>query len=284
MIEYPEAATIAGQITATLAGRRIAEAMRGNTPHKFAFYSYDADKYARILAGRTMGAARAHGGHIVVRVEPGYALVLGGGGERIFLHQDARTLPKKHQFLLRFDDGDYLSVTVQMWGFIKLLEQSDVETGAFACQHGIAPLSDAFTQEYLDGLFAALPADDPSSIKYFLISKPGILGVGNGYTHDILFRSGLHPRRRAASLTVAEQQALHAAIRTTLSQATELGGRDSERDLFGRPGGYHCLLASTGAGTPCPRCGTPIAKIQFLGGASYLCPRCQPEGSIDASA
>jgi formamidopyrimidine-DNA glycosylase len=61
----------------------------------------------------------------------------------------------------------------------------------------------------------------------------------------------------------------------TLRAAVEAGGRTSELDLFGRPGGYARILDSASAGQPCPVCGAAIEKIQFMGGASYFCPSCQ---------
>ena len=99
--------------------------------------------------------------------------------------------------------------------------------------------------------------------------------MGNGYLQDILFLAKLHPRRRAASLTGDEKQALYDAIRTVLFQAVDQDGRDTERDLYDRPGRYQRILDSRTAGQPCPECGTKIEKISFLGGASYFCPHCQ---------
>ena len=68
---------------------------------------------------------------------------------------------------------------------------------------------------------------------------------------------------------------LYEAIRETLKQAVELGGRDTEHDLYNRPGRYQRVLERSKVGKPCPECGTRIEKIQYLGGASYYCPRCQ---------
>src|SRR5512134_4006512 len=104
MIELPEAITIAQQIEQTLLGRRIREGDRGNAVHKFAFCNRPPEQYAEILAGKTIGRCAADGSHIIVRIEPGYALVLGGGGERISYHTTAQMLPKKRQLLLRFED------------------------------------------------------------------------------------------------------------------------------------------------------------------------------------
>jgi formamidopyrimidine-DNA glycosylase len=72
-----------------------------------------------------------------------------------------------------------------------------------------------------------------------------------------------------------EQRALYKAVRETLKQAVDLGGRDTEHDLHDCPGHYKKLLDSRNVGLPCPECGTPIQKQAFLGGAIYFCPKCQ---------
>ncbi|OGO06295.1 MAG: hypothetical protein A2Y73_00820 [Chloroflexi bacterium RBG_13_56_8] len=140
---------------------------------------------------------------------------------------------------------------------------------------GVSPVSDAFTYEYFEGLLESPEAKPTTSAKAFMISEPGIAGVGNGYLQDILFRAKIHPRRRVTDLSQAERRALYDATRETLMQAIELGGRDTERDLYDRPGRYEKILDSSSKGKPCPRCGTEIEKIQYLGGASYFCPGCQ---------
>ncbi|NLD42100.1 MAG: endonuclease VIII [Chloroflexi bacterium] len=277
MIELPEAHTIAQQIEGTLGGKVIAAGLRGNTPHKFAFYSGTPEHYAEILAGKTVAGARAHGRCIVVDVEPGYALVLGEGGERILYHRDASTLPAKHHLLLSFTDGTHLSVSVQGWGAAQLVPRAELATRSQAGPERVSPLSDAFTLQAFNGLWDRLAPDDTSSVKYLAISKPGIWGLGNGYLQDVLFRAGLHPRRRALGLDADERRSLHEATVAVLREATALAGRDTERDLFNQPGGYTRVLDSTKVGTPCPVCGTPIEKTQYLGGACYFCPACQPQ-------
>ncbi len=195
-----------------------------------------------------------------------------GGGERIALHRDEKTLPKKHQLLLGFTDGGFLTVTVQGWGSAMLFHQSEVADHPWVGKPGISPLSDAFTFEFFDGRFSELKENDASSVKFFMVSKPGVWGVGNGCLQDILFRARIHPRRRALDLGADQRRALYAAIRETLRQMVALGGRDSELDLYGQPGAYRRVLSSETIGKPCPECGAPIEKIQYLGGASYFCP------------
>ena len=275
MIELPEATIIARQMTVELNGRRIRSGIRGNVPHKFAFYSRPPEAYEAILAGRVMGRTRPHGSAIVADLVPDYAIVLGGGGERILFHPRADTLPKKHHLLLHYEDDTYLTVSVQGWGNVLLLHQSELATHRHVGEVRVSPLDDTFTPEYVQGLFDALDEDDSKSIKYFIISDPGVWGVGNGYLQDILHRAKIHPRRKATDISSDEMRALHMAIREILQCAVGLGGRDTERDLYNRRGGYKRLMDSKTAGKPCPDCGTVVKKIQYLGGACYFCPDCQ---------
>ena len=275
MIELPEATTIARQMNDELSGKRIESGIRGNAPHKFAFYNRPPEEYEAILRGKRMGPSTVHGSLIFASVEPDHVLVLGGGGERILFHRSKDTLPKKHQLLLHFQDDTYLTVTVQGWGSVQLFHQSEIAAHPYVGKRGVSPLSDAFTFQYFQGLFRELAEEDKRSVKFFIISKPGIWGVGNGYLQDILFRAKIHPKRRSIDITEMEKRALYKAIRETLKQAVELGGRDDEHDLYNNTGKYRRILDRRSKGKPCPVCGTPIEKIQYLGGSSYFCPNCQ---------
>ncbi|HEY3416503.1 MAG TPA: DNA-formamidopyrimidine glycosylase family protein [Armatimonadota bacterium] len=278
MIELPEATIIAQQINAELKGKRIADGNRGNSPHKFAFYTFPPEEYAAILQEKTIGVATANGSCILVEMAPGYTLVLGLGGERIVYHRNTASLPKKHQLLLHFTDDTCLTVTVQGWGAALLLTDAEVSNHPYINLGKPSPLSDEFTLNYFLGLFAALEPNDSSSMKYFMITKPGVLGIGNGCLQDILWRAYIHPRRRAVHLTQAEQQGLYAAIRESLQQMVEGGGRDGDYDLYDQPGGYQRILHSKTVGQPCAHCSTPIEKASFLGGTVYFCPQCQVIG------
>jgi formamidopyrimidine-DNA glycosylase len=67
---------------------------------------------------------------------------------------------------------------------------------------------------------------------------------------------------------------LHDAIVQVLNEGIALRG--TQRDLFGRKGqAIHRRNIFEKTGEPCPRCGTLVEKLQYLGGACYLCPSCQ---------
>ncbi len=278
MIDIPEAVTIARQLDIELRGKRVKSAMRGNSPHKFAFYSRPAEEYAALYPGKTIGEVYPKTACILLNVEPGYVQVLGGGGERIFYHKSDRTLPEKHQLLVQFEDDTYLTVAISGWGSVQLWTHEELrkDQEKYAMQlYRTTPLDDAFTLDYFLGLFN-LVEKDSTPLKYFLITKPSVGGIGNGYVHDVLWKSKIHPRRKALDTTPEEREALYYALTGTFREATAAGGRDSERDIYNCPGGYHCVLSSEMVGKPCPRCGEDeIEKISYLGGSAYFCPTCQ---------
>ena len=278
MIELPEAITVARQISKELKGKKIMSATRGSSPRKFAFTGKLSDKeFAKIVKDKTVGIARANGSLILVDLKPDYVLSLGCGGERILYHTSDETLPNKHQLILNFQDNTYLTVTISGWGEVRLLEQSGVSDHPHIKKNAISPLSDAFSFTYFISLLDALPENRRVSAKYFIISEPGIWGVGNGCLQDILYQAKIHPKRQMTSLSNKERETLYATIKQTLAEMVELGGRDSEYDLYNKRGRYQRILHSKVVGHPCHECGTPIKKIQYLGGAAYFCPSCQVE-------
>lgn len=93
---------------------------------------------------------------------------------------------------------------------------------------------------------------------------------------DILFAAGIHPKRKIGTLSDAERDNLLSCIVSVLRDMTARGGRDTEKDLFGRPGGYRVKLSKNTLTSGCPRCGGQIVKETYLGGAVYDCPSCQP--------
>jgi formamidopyrimidine-DNA glycosylase len=70
---------------------------------------------------------------------------------------------------------------------------------------------------------------------------------------------------------------IYESVVSTLIAMRDGGGRDTERDLFGNPGGYKTVLSSKTLMNPCPVCLGTLVKQAYLGGSIYFCPNCQPE-------
>jgi len=271
MIELPEAVVIAQQITETLGGKRIARAVANASPHKFAWYTGDPAEYNDRLAGKVIGQGAGVAGHIEFEVGD---MVLSISAP-IRYHAEGETRPKKHQLLLEFEDGTAISASAQMWGgFFCFPMGGEAGFPYFDLTRARpSPLTDAFDRAYFDTLF-----DDNApqlSSKAFLATEQRIPGLGNGVLQDILWTARIHPKRKMGELSAPEIDAMYDAVKRVLAAMAAQGGRDTERDLFGRPGGYKTVLSKNTVGTPCPVCGTVICKEQYLGGAIYYCSECQ---------
>jgi formamidopyrimidine-DNA glycosylase len=272
MIELPETAVLAGQITRTLQGKQIASAVANQSPHKFAWYTGDPANYNNLLAGKTIGAAAAYGCHVDIAAGD-LALVI---STPMKYHAPGEKLPARHQLLLSFTDGSALSATIQMWGALCCFPRGEKGATAdyYLAVERPSPLSDAFDRAYFNRLFdEQTPA---LSAKAFLATEQRIPGLGNGVLQDILWTARVHPKRKMATLSSGEIDAMYDALKGVLAGMASQGGRDTERDLFDRPGGYRTILSKNTAGRPCPVCGTIVTKEAYLGGSIYVCAGCQP--------
>jgi formamidopyrimidine-DNA glycosylase len=272
MIELPEAAVLAAQINQTLSGKTIRGAVANQTPHKFAWYTGDPAEYNQRLAGKIIGTAVGVAG--IVEIRAGDMLLTISAPIRY--HAQGEKRPKKHQLLLEFEDGAAISSSAQMWGGFFCFPAG--EKGGFAdydiAKTRASPLSEAFDRACFDTLFDA--ATPKLSAKAFLATEQRIPGLGNGVLQDILWTARIHPRRKMGELSESAIDAMFKAVRQVLAQMTAQGGRDTERDLFGRPGGYKTVLSRKTVGSPCPVCGTQIQKEPYMGGTIYYCAGCQP--------
>lgn len=276
MIELPEAIVISKQIDDTLEGKTVKKAIRDQNPHKFAFKGKFSDKdFSQILKGKIIKKSWSNGNVILVQLDPGYLLSLGCGGERILYHKQDKTIPKKHQLLLEFEDQSYLTVTISGWGEVRLLELKDLDKHPHISFDKVDPLSEVFTFSTFEELLKQFPEKKKCSAKKFYITEPGLRGIGNGVIQDIFFLSKIHPKRDMKSLTKEEQKLLYETTCNELQKMVDLGGRNSEKDIFGNFGKYQTIMHSKSVNTPCPVCEALIEKQQYLGGAIYFCPSCQ---------
>ncbi|MGN8245735.1 DNA-formamidopyrimidine glycosylase family protein [Cellulomonas soli] len=273
MIELPEAVTYAAGLQAALTGRTVVEAQAGRSPHGFAFYSGDPGSYRSRLRGRVLGGASAAGGLVLIDVGGGEHLLLGDGAYPR-LHAPGARVPDRHQLRLDLDDGSALTVGVQMYGGLHLVDVSDPDPYLEAALRCPSPLTERFDQEWVAGLWAQ-DGVERGSVKAFLATQQRIPGLGNGVLQDICWQARVHPRRAVATLDAAARTALMDAVRSTLAAMVAGGGRDTERTLQGEPGGYRTVLSRRTLEVPCPRCGGRVGKSTYLGGAVYACGGCQ---------
>jgi formamidopyrimidine-DNA glycosylase len=116
------------------------------------------------------------------------------------------------------------------------------------------------------------------SVKNFLLDQRRIAGIGNIYASEVLFRSGVDPRRRAGRVRREEWAAIAEEIPAVLGEAIDRMGTtfSAYRTLWNEPGTYgERLFVYDRAGEPCHRCGTPIRRIVQGQRSTFFCPVCQ---------
>ncbi len=272
MIEIPESKTIGLQAADTLTGRRIIKVLNSTAPHKFAFFNGDPSKYPALLEGREVRSARGHGMFVDLCCDGDTCITIGEGTNMRY-YSSAEQCPGKYQLLINFDDGSCISFNVAMYGGIWAYKSTLDNPYYKLSISRTSPLDDTFDEKYFDEIFKSTSKE--VSMKALLATGQRIPGLGNGVLQDILFNARLHPRRKKSSLSGDQKSELFQSLKTTLKKMTEMGGRDTEKDLFGHSGGYKTLLSKKAANSPCPNCGTGIIKEAYLGGAVYFCPACQ---------
>lgn len=275
MFELPEITTLARQMNEVLPGKVVAEGRLGNRPHKFVWYNRTPDEFAELTRGRTVGQATARGRWLLVPLEPGYLLGLGELGGRLLYHPPGEAEPGAYHLLIRFEDGSSISAMTRMWGAMELYAEGEERSRPYLGDMRTTPTDAGFTFGYFERLVDEARSGKGKSVKSLLVLDQLIPGLGNSVAQDIMFAAQLDPRHPVAELSSPQRHALYDAIRSTVTDVIANGGRSDEVDLYGEPGGYQRVMDRSALGHPCPRCGSVVDKIQYLGGACYICRGCQ---------
>jgi formamidopyrimidine-DNA glycosylase len=273
MIELPEAVVLSKEINDSLSGKVIKSVTVGQSPHKFAWYHEDKDKYQEFMNGKSIKKAYNQGGFVKIEIEDDILLLL-SEGIRIRYLAEGEPVKQKHQLLIEFTDLSSLVCSVQMYGGLVAFHDGDYDNDYYsAARIKPSPLSKEFIQGYFEQLISSV--SDKMSMKAFLATEQRVPGLGNGVLQDILFNAKLHPKKKVGSLSDNEKSSLFQAVKDTLAGMVEKGGRDTEQDIFGYSGGYQTILSKNTVNTPCPDCGSLIQKQAYMGGSIYFCPECQ---------
>lgn len=139
---------------------------------------------------------------------------------------------------------------------------------------GPEPLGDDFDADYL----WRASRNRRVAIKQHLMNGHIVVGVGNIYASEALFRAGIHPRRSASRISRARCEPLVTAVRDVLRDAIDEGGTTLRNFVGGdgKPGYFRgSLRVYERAGSPCIVCGTAIERRVLGQRATYYCPRCQ---------
>ena len=168
-----------------------------------------------------------------------------------------------------FDHGTLSFYDLRRLGVVSLCRSLDE-----AAPKGIEPFDRRFTAKALSCLLAG----SRQPIKPWLMSQERVAGIGNIYASEILFVSGIDPRRPAGDLNEEEIRRIHAETRRVLRRAIRCCGVTFSdfQDSEGRIGSYQKYLRVYGrAGEDCRRCRTPLERIVQQQRSTFFCPNCQ---------
>jgi formamidopyrimidine-DNA glycosylase len=269
MPELPEVETTRRGIAPHLVGRTI-ERLVCRVPQ----LRWPLPEATVPLAGQQVLAVERRAKYLLLRCSGGTLILhLGMSGH---LHLVAATAPPlRHDHVdLVFTDGSALRFNdARRFGAL-LWTPDDPHRHPLLVELGPEPFAAEMDGAYLYGRSRGRKA----AVKPFLMDQQVVVGVGNIYASEALFRAGIDPRRPAGSVSRARYERLAAAIREVLSAAIAAGGttiRDFV-DAGGKPGYFALQLKVYGReGAACPGCGRPIAQERLGGRSTYFCRKCQ---------
>ena len=226
------------------------------------------------LAGQTVTAVERRAKYLLIRTTAGTLIAhLGMSGHLRFV--EPGTAPGKHDHLdfelgadktLRFNDPRRFGC--MLW------TTADPLAHPLLADLGPEPLSDEFNGRYLH----AVSRGRRIAIKPHLMNARVVVGVGNIYASEALYRAGIHPKRAAGRIAAGRMELLAAAVKEILAASIRFGGT-TLRDFYagdGKPGYFRNELAVYDrADEPCLKCGKPIRQVVLGQRSTYYCPGCQ---------
>jgi formamidopyrimidine-DNA glycosylase len=270
MPELPEVETTRRGIKPHLLGRRVTRVilrqprLRWPVPVELASW----------LKGRKVAGVERRGKYLLIRFRHGHLLIhLGMSGSLRVV--DANTPAHKHDhFDLCLSGGECLRLRDPRRFGAVLWTTGPPEEHPLLASLGPEPLGGQFDAAYLQRQGSMRRC----AIKNLIMTSRIVVGVGNIYASESLFRAAIHPSRACNRISAQRYQALVQAIREVLTEAITQGGttlRDFQRE-DGRPGYFAQQLQVYGrTGEPCPRCGGPILNRLIGQRSSFYCGRCQ---------
>lgn len=270
MPELPEVETTMRALAARLTGRRITGLTQRRADIRFPL---PADLPLR-LHGRSMTRFARRAKYIECFLDDGAALLLHLGMSGRLLFDGEPAGPHEH-LTFAFDDGTLLRfVDPRRFGMLDLWPADQLGRHRWLEHLGLEPLEASF-----DGLrLARALSGRRTALKVALMDQRLVVGVGNIYASESLYRARLAPLRAAGSLDAREAGRLARSIRQVLLEAIEAGG-SSLRDYVqsnGELGNFQrSFRVYDRADEPCLGCGRPVLRIVQGARATFYCGTCQ---------
>ena len=229
----------------------------------------------QLLAQQKIISFERRAKYLLLRVATGTVLIhLGMSGSLCWQQKVQPTKKHDHVDILFTNGGCLRFHDPRRFGLILWQE------GQFPLEHrllatlGPEPLSSVFSPEYM----FALSRNKRRPIKTFLMDNHVVVGAGNIYANEALFKARIHPERLAGELSFTEYELLVKIVKEVLAAAIKAGGTTLQDFVngHGAPGYFQQQLFVYGrAGQPCFSCGTILEKKRIGQRSAFFCPQCQ---------
>ena len=270
MPELPEVETTRRGIAPHLAGQQVRDVIIRNASLR---WPVPAD-LPQLLHGQTIRRVGRRAKYLLLEFDHGTLILhLGMSGSLRVL--PAAVPPDKHDhFDLLLRDGQLLRLRDPRRFGAVLWHTGDVAQHPLLARLGPEPLQREFDAEHL----YAATRKRTAAIKLVIMDSHVVVGVGNIYANEALFRAGIRPqfaagrlsRERCAHLTKTIKEVLRAAIKKGGSSLRDYVDSDGKQGYFQQ---HYFVYGRTGE--PCRRCGTPIRQLRQGQRSTFYCPHCQ---------
>jgi len=229
------------------------------------------------VAGKTLLQIGRRAKYLLFCLSGGQVMILHlGMSGRILLHREPPSPLLKHDHVIFTFANGYTLVfnDARRFGLVVLATEKDLATHALLKHLGPEPLEGQLTGILLYVILQASGAP----VKSVIMDQRKMVGVGNIYACEALFRAGIHPARRSDKVTKAESAKLALAIKNVLEEAI-LSGGSTLRDYVRSSGdaGYfqHHFSVYGRQKKACVVCREPVKVVRQSGRSSFFCSHCQ---------
>lgn len=270
MPELPEVETVCRGIAPLVIGKTIANVILRTEKLRTPLDPQLSQK----LAGQVIVGVTRRAKYLLLQTGLG-GLILHLGMTGVLRVVPAETPAGKHDHidLVLTDDSCLRFTDPRRFGQF-IYTESEPSDHPLLLQLGPEPLTDNFDGDYL----YQLSRRRSQAVKNLLMDQRIVVGVGNIYANETLFRAGINPARQSTRISRKRYRTLAQQIKAVLTEAIAAGGTTISdfRSSDGRPGYFKQQLQVYGrAGSSCPQCGRGIELCRVGQRSTFFCPNCQ---------
>lgn len=272
MPELPEVEVTRRGVAPHLEGRTVTAVI---LRHSGLRWPFPAD-LPRILCGHAIRATGRRGKYLLISFDHGTLIVHLGMSGHLRILQSATPAQKHDHFDLTVGDRVLRMTDPRRFGAVLWhgRDEGAIDEHILLKGLGVEPLEEAFSAQ----LLYRHTRNRTAPIKQVLLTGDIVVGVGNIYASESLFKARINPKTAAHRIGLARYEELARAIRETLVAAIEQGG-STLRDFMaadGQPGYFQqSYFVYDRAGRPCRVCGVSVRQIKQGQRSTFYCTNCQ---------